>query len=434
MEPTILGGNRVEVRGGTLTVDGAHGASLHIGLEPRTIGRGDGCDIVLDDKQVSKVHAELLATERGVRVRDLGSRNGIFLGTTRIVEAFLTEATTLRCGKSTLSLTPTAPEKVRLADVEEFGALVGTTPSMRLLFARLRKMAPTNLSVLILGETGTGKEVVAQSIHRASKRSSKPFVVVDCSAIPTGLAESTLFGHEKGSFTGATSRHASPFSEADGGTVFLDEIGELPIEVQPKLLRVLAEQRVKSVGSNNYTSVDVRVLAATRRDLAHEINAGGFRSDLYFRLRQEKVELPALRERRDDLRALVHRIMDERGEGAAFRRVPKECFERLARHDWPGNVRELRDVVARGLAYDEKSGPLELSIIDEEHTAAISKQAERGTLRDAYARLEADYYATIHAEMDGNISDMARAADVDRKTVREALRRYHIGNVAKRRR
>src|SRR6185503_20430691 len=175
--------------------------------------------------------------------------------------------------------------------IPSFGPLVAESPGMRAIFERLSKVAATDLTVLITGETGTGKELVAQALHLGSPRAKKPFVVVDCGSIPPTLAEATLFGHERGAFTGAVDRRLSPFQEADGGTLFLDELGELPLEIQPKLLRALAERRIKSVGGSAYKEVDVRLLAATRRDLVRAVNAGTFRSDLYFRVAQVKIEL-----------------------------------------------------------------------------------------------------------------------------------------------
>src|SRR5207237_1190689 len=225
----------------------------------------------------------------------------------------------------------------------EFGPLVGTSPLMRAVFDKLKKAAPTELTCLITGETGSGKELVAQAIHMGSARANKPFVVVDCGAIPATLAESALFGHERGAFTGAVDKRISPFVEADGGTIFLDELGELPVDVQPKLLRALAEQRIKSVGSNSYRPVNVRVIAATRRDLVREVNAGTFRSDLYFRVAQLRIELPALRERTEDIPALVRKMITDLGDPTAYSRITNDSLERLMRHDWPGNVRELRN-------------------------------------------------------------------------------------------
>jgi DNA-binding NtrC family response regulator len=434
MEPTLASRSRVEVRGGTLSLaNGRGGQPIHIGAEPRMVGRNPGCDLVLADKKVSAAHLELSATASGVRVRDLGSKNGTFLGEHRIVEAYLAEESTLRCGDTLLHFSPAEPEQVPISKMGGFGPLVGSSASMRALFEKLRVVAPSNLAVLILGETGAGKELVAQAIHQASDRSKKPFVVVDCGAIPASLAESALFGHERGAFTGAVSKRISPFVEAQGGTIFLDELGELPLEVQPKLLRVLAEQRIKSVGSNVYAEIDVRVVSATRRDILKEVNLGTFRSDLYFRVAQVRAELPPLRERADDVPALVERIMHDLGVGNGYRRITAESLDRAQRYDWPGNVRELRNVVALAMAYD-KGGAIDLAA----HITSIQVGApsnpsahEPRTFEHARRDLERAYFTALHNDCAGNVSEMARRADVDRKTVRECLRRHGIGGKTK---
>ena len=434
MENTIVAKGRLEVRGGTLTVKKGAGnkAHLEIGPEITVIGRNEACDLVLDDKRVSAVHVELVATERGVRVRDLGSRNGTFLGDTRIGEVYLLKPTLFTVGESLLEFSPTTPETVDIPDVAAFGPLVGSSAGMRAVFERCRKAAPTELTVLILGETGCGKELVAQAIHQASNRANKPFVVVDCGAIPPSLAESALFGHERGSFTGAVDKRVSPFVEADGGTIFLDELGELPVDVQPKLLRALAEQRIKSVGSNNYRPVNVRVIAATRRDLVREVNAGTFRSDLYFRVAQLRVELPPLRERLEDIPALVRKMMADIGDTDAYGRITNDSLERLMRHDWPGNVRELRNVVSVALAFG-KEGPLDLA----QHLAPLVASSDstptRGRTfqdakRDVLARFEREYFTALYAECSGNVSEIGRRAAMERAHVRGYLRRHGIGD------
>ena len=434
MDSTIVAKGKFEVRGGKLTITKGKGnrADLEIGADTVVVGRNEACDLVLDDKKVSAVHMELVATERGVRVRDLGSRNGTFVGDTRIGEVYLLKPTVISCGDTILDFAPASPEQVDLPDSAEFGPLVGTGASMRTVFERLRKAAPTELTVLIGGETGTGKELVAQAIHRASARANKPFVVVDCGSIPPSLAESALFGHERGSFTGAVDARKSPFAEADGGTIFLDELGELPVDVQPKLLRALAEQRIKSVGSNSYRPVNVRVIAATRRDLVREVNEGNFRSDLYFRVAQIKVELPALRNRLEDIPALVRRMMVDLGDEAAYGRITNDSLERLMRHDWPGNVRELRNVVAVALAFG-KEGPLDLA----QHLSPLTSTAEstptRGRTfqdakRDVLARFERDYFTALYAECTGNVSEIGRRAAMERAHVRGYLRRHGIGD------
>ncbi len=435
MDSTIVAKGKFEVRGGKLTVTKGKGnkAELEIGADTLVVGRNEACDLVLDDKKVSAVHMELVATERGVRVRDLGSRNGTFVGETRIGEVYLLKPTIIHCGDSVIDFSPASPEQVDVPDIAEFGPLVGTGAAMRTVFERLRKAAPTELTILIGGETGTGKELVAQAIHQASTRANKPFVVVDCGSIPASLAESALFGHERGSFTGAVDKRVSPFAEADGGTIFLDELGELPVDVQPKLLRALAEQRIKSVGSNSYRPVNVRVIAATRRDLVREVNDGNFRSDLYFRVAQIKVELPALRHRLEDIPALVKRMLDDLGDKGAYARIMNDSLERLMRHDWPGNVRELRNVVAVALAFG-KEGPLDIA----QHLAPLTSTAAEATptrgrtfqdaKRDILARFERDYFTALYAECSGNVSEIGRRAAMERAHVRGYLRRHGIGD------
>ena len=246
MDSTIATRARIEVRGGKLTVAKGAGSKkeLDVGTDTVVVGRNEACDLVLDDRKVSAVHMELVATEKGVRLRDLGSRNGTFIGDTRVAEVYLVKHAFVTLGDSMVEFTPSGPSEVDVPDLGGFGPLVGQSPGMRAVFERLKKAAPTDLTVLIGGETGSGKELVAQAIHEASARAHKPFIVVDCGAIPATLAESALFGHERGSFTGAVDKRVSPFVEADGGTIFLDELGELPLDVQPKLLRALAEGRI----------------------------------------------------------------------------------------------------------------------------------------------------------------------------------------------
>jgi DNA-binding NtrC family response regulator len=434
MEATLLGSERIEVRGGTLSVTSgkANVETLTVGAEPCVVGRSPGCQLVLDDKRASATHLEVVATERGVRVRDLGSTNGTYLGDHRIVEAFFAKPATLRCGATVIELKPGKPERVALSKAEQFGRLVGAVPQMRALFERLRVLSPTNLAVLIEGETGTGKELVAGAIHEASDRALKPFVVIDCGAIPPHLAESTLFGHEKGAFTGALSKRASPFVEANGGTIFLDELGELPVEVQPKLLRVLAEQRIKSVGSNTYAPTNVRVIAATRRELLQEINQGTFRSDLYFRIAQARVRVPPLRERTEDIPALIRHMMDAEGKHAAFKRVTPESLERLARHDWPGNVRELFNVVRLALAYDRGEAIDISEHLVEENVGRSDNEGmspgSGGTYTQSKDRHDYAYFLALYGATAGNVSEIARKADLDRATVRTQLHRHKIGS------
>ncbi|MBK8941259.1 MAG: sigma 54-interacting transcriptional regulator [Polyangiaceae bacterium] len=440
LDATVAGSKtRLEVRGGRIRV--AKGEWREVGTEPVIVGRNAACQIVLDDSKVSAVHAEFLATPTGVRLRDLGSRNGTWVGGVRVADVYLSANTKVRVGESELFFEPLRPEKVAIAAIPAFGPLVGAGAPMRAIFDRLAKIAPTDLTVLIQGETGTGKELVAQAIHLASNRAKKPFVVVDCGSIPPTLAEATLFGHERGAYTGAVDKRLSPFEEAHGGTIFLDELGELPLEVQPKLLRALAERRIKSVGGSNYREVDVRVLAATRRDLVRAVNAGTFRSDLYFRVAQVKIEMMALRQRLEDIPVLVRKMLKDLGDESAIERITTITFERLMRHDWPGNVRELRNAVAVAFALASEEEELDIAA----HLGALSESpaatsAGAGTIavafrgrpfqeakRDVLARFERDYFAALADDAKGNVSEMARRAGMERAHVRAYLRRHGIG-------
>lgn len=440
VDRTLLGKPRLSVRGGRLTVASGpsedDAAPLQIGAEPQILGRRHGCHLVLADKKVSATHCEFVATERGVRLRDLGSSNGTFVGSLRVVEALLDEQTTIRCGDTTLEFEPGRPERLVVSKHEKFGPLVGGTTAMRALFERLRVVSPTTVSVLVQGETGTGKELVAQAIHEASDRAARPFVVIDCGAIAANLAESTLFGHERGAFTGAVSRSVSPFVQASGGTVFLDELGELPLDVQPKLLRVLAEQRVKSVGSAQYVPVNVRVVAATRRNLLEDINRGGFRDDLYFRIAQAPVVVPPLRERREDIVPLVKHMMDLAGKAASFKRITSEAIERIERHDWPGNVRELKNLVSVGLAYDRGTGPIDLAAHLHEPMPKARKPRGGALVDRPYvdSKYEHDrvYFSALHEATD-NISEIARRSALNRETVRTYLRTHKLGDYGRER-
>jgi DNA-binding NtrC family response regulator len=445
LDATVAGKNKVEVRGGRIkpakNAGGAGAAWVEIGTEPVVVGRNAACQLVLDDGKVSAVHTELVAAEQGVRVRDLGSRNGTFVGGVRVGEVYLAGPTKLRIGETEIVFEPVLPQRIAVSSVPSFGPMVAVSPMMRAIFERLTKVAPTDLTLLITGETGTGKELVAQAMHKASPRAPKPFVVVDCGSIPPTLAEATLFGHERGAFTGAVDKRPSPFQEADGGTIFLDELGELPPDVQPKLLRALAERRIKPVGGSAYREVDVRVLAATRRDLVRAVNSGTFRSDLYFRIAQVKIELPALRQRLEDIPILVRRMLKDLGDEAAYERIANTTLERLMRHDWPGNVRELRNAVqvAQALAGEGE----ELDIVA--HLGALTESPLAGPIfgggggalgvkgqkfqdakRDVLARFERDYFAALSEEAKGNVSEMARRAGMERAHVRAYLRRHGI--------
>ena len=310
------------------------------------------CGLVLTDTTISRRHLELSPRPDGVALRDLESTNGVYTGGVRVTEALVEGDTVLSLGRT----------KIRIAFADRdlpldggvaggFGELVGRSPAMKALYRVLSYAAPASSNVVLQGETGTGKDVIARSIHAASPRSRGPFVVFDCAAVAPTLIESELFGHARGAFTGARAARAGAFELANGGSVFLDEIGELPLDMQPRLLRVLEAGTVKRVGETGYRRVDVRVIAASHRDLAAEVASGRFRSDLFYRLSVMLVKVPALRERLEDLPLLVEHFVRKLGRPpSAF---PAHVLTRFAARDWPGNVRELRNEVERTLVIPE---------------------------------------------------------------------------------
>jgi DNA-binding NtrC family response regulator len=319
---------------------------------------------------------------------------------------------------------------VPLSPHGEFGSLVGASASMRATFAVLAKASASDATILLEGETGTGKERAAESIHAASPRRDAPFLVIDCSAIPANLLESELFGHEKGAFTGASARRIGVFEEASGGTVFLDEVGELPLDLQPKLLRVLERREVRRVGANAPLAVDVRLVAATNRDLRAEVNAGRFRSDLYFRLAVVKVTLPPLRQRPDDIPVLVERIVRGLGHSEAAARLLTPAFmAALTRASWPGNVRELRNYLERCLVLEDDS-PVEdatdAGAARGEGAAIDASKTYADARRIALDDFERRYAQALLALHQGKVAAAARAADMDRVYLYKLLHKHGL--------
>lgn len=407
------------------------------------IGSMPDNDIQLDDPILSRYHAELFVDhDGGVLLRDLDSTNGTHVDGYRIREIYLKPGTIFRAGSTRIRFQP-ASETLEIypSKQEQMGGLVGRSLKMREVFGLLEKIAPTDVTILIQGETGTGKELVARAIHDYSRRSKKPFIVFDCGAVPESLIESELFGHEKGSFTGASAARPGVFEAARGGTVFLDEIGELSLEMQPKLLRVLEQREVRRVGSNRTQKIDVRVVAATNRDLRQEVQGGRFREDLFYRLAVVPVTLPALRDRKDDIPLLVkhflRRTAQTQGYGdSRFTNISPEIEARLMPHDWPGNVRELVNVVERALSLAE--GP-ELKVLDlpdylrdEEdddnttHVPIHKNMPFKDAKEQVIERFESEYLVDLLKRNQYNISQAAREAEMDRKSISRLLKKHDI--------
>jgi transcriptional regulator with GAF, ATPase, and Fis domain len=338
----------------SLTVDREAGKpaarSILFGGDFCRVGTHSSNDVVLQDPAVSRFHCRLVREEGAWRLRDWGSLNGTRLEGVRIRDADLPAEATLSLGDSIVRVSAVAPtEQAVVPMLPAFGQLAGASVAMRKLFALLEKIGPSDINVLIEGESGTGKELVANEIVQRSPRVDKPFIVVDCGAISPSLVESELFGHVRGSFTGADRDRVGAFEAADGGTVFLDEVGELPLELQPKLLRAIEAREIRRLGETRPRKVNVRVVSATNRNLEREVNRGRFREDLYFRLAVMNVHVPPLRERLDDLFILVRGFLQALGVPDEERLFTQPVLSEMARHDWPGNVRELRNYVERSV-------------------------------------------------------------------------------------
>jgi two-component system, NtrC family, response regulator GlrR len=412
------------------------GAETISSAEKLTIGSAPGNDLVLADPTVSRFHAELVREKGGYRLRDLDSTNGTKVDHVRITEAFVEDGCTLVFGNTSVRFSLVAGQDVvPLHPEPRFGRLVGDSAVMRALFARLARLAATDATVLIEGESGTGKELVAEALHQQSPRASGPFVVVDCGSIPAELVESELFGHEKGAFTGATHDRRGAFEAAHGGTLFLDEIGELPLAVQPRLLRALERRQVKRVGSDAFRSVDVRFVAATHRDLRGAVNRGEFREDLYFRLAVGMVRVPPLRAHLEDLPQLLQHLWEETFRTLGLPPRPytspsSETLRQLSSVPWRGNVRELRNFVERSVAM---SGALDTSFAQgASQESAPGMPTVRVDLPYKEAKeawldhFEAAYLRHRLNAAGGNVSQMAREAEVDRAHVIKLLRKHAV--------
>ncbi|WP_437677493.1 sigma 54-interacting transcriptional regulator [Sorangium sp. So ce131] len=401
------------------------------------IGTAPGNQLILSDRAVSRHHCVIAVTPKGFQLRDLGSKNGTTLAGFRVEAAYLQPGATLGVGQSTLRFEPLAEEiREPLVDEDRHGRVLGQSTAMRRIFAALPRIAASDSTVLIEGETGTGKGLLAEAIHESSPRAGGPFVVIDCGSIPPTLIEAELFGHAKGAFTGAQAARAGAFEAARGGTVLLDEMGELPLDMQPKLLRVLEERQIRRIGTVEPTKLDIRVIATTNRDLRQEVNRGNFRSDLYYRLNIVRLRVPALRERPDDIALLTAHFYRQFAQGPD-QSPPGELLEAFMRQDWPGNVRELRGAVERAvLMIDpalfreavmggpeplEGSSPALDALRDDELSLSFREAKER-----AVARWERAYLTALVRANGGNLSRAARAARMDRSHLRELLQRHGV--------
>jgi transcriptional regulator with GAF, ATPase, and Fis domain len=413
------------------------GRSILLKPYPLRVGKDPSCDLVLSDATVSAVHLDIIYGDGAVTVRDLGSRNGSFYAGARFETLQAGRSATITIGKTQLQIElADAPPPMPASPRTELHGLIGRSEVMRRVFTLLERAAASDVTVLVEGETGTGKELAAAALHALSRRRGGPFVVCDLASLPGTLAESELFGHVRGAFTGADRDRVGAFELAHGGTVFLDEIGELPIEVQPRLLRVLQERQVRRIGASEYRKVDVRVVAATNRDLGDEVRAGRFRADLYHRLSTVAIHLPALRDRPDDVPALAEHFLRTATE-AAGRPTPaldRDFLDSLAAHDWPGNIRELRNVLERAVAL---SGPETTFAypavglpVGGGSTAAAGAIDPAVPFHEAKAFLidtwERQYLAALLAASDRSIKGAARRSGLHRAHLHRLLKKHGL--------
>jgi DNA-binding NtrC family response regulator len=389
--------------------------------QPVRVGTAEGNDLRLTDPTVSRVHVAVVPHAEGVRIRDLGSTNGTFVDGVRVRDGYIGPGNLVRLGDSTLRAEQAQePLQIELSPHDRLGELVGGSPAMRRVYAMIERVGPTNTTVLVQGETGTGKELVARAVHDRSPRRAGRFLAIDCGAIPETLIESELFGHVRGAFSGAVGDRVGAFEEADGGTLFFDEVGELTAPMQRKLLRALESREIRRVGESRERKVDVRVIAATHRPLAIATNEGLFREDLYFRLAVVTIELPPLRARREDIAVIAQHFLDRLTGGTE--RVTPELAAALVGRSWSGNVRELRNFLERRVSLGVRPAPPPPAVAPSADTSWVRvdlpfKEAQANVLE----RFEATYLRALLERSENNVTRAAQLAGVSRRFMQRRM-------------
>jgi transcriptional regulator with PAS, ATPase and Fis domain len=392
-----------------------------------TVGNDASVDLRLSDDTVSRFHAELRLMAEGVLVVDLGSTNGTRIGKTLIESALVQPGGTVRFGRTKARIVA-EDEPVEIEKTEKFGAFLTLNATLEKTLAQLSRAAESDATILIEGETGTGKELLARAVHDHSPRNAGPFIVVDCGAVTDSLLESELFGHVKGSFTGAVADREGALEAAHRGTVFLDEFGELPVALQPKLLRVLEARTIRRIGETKERAIDVRFVAATNRNLEKEMKAGAFRPDLFYRVAVVRARVPPLRERREDLPLLAHHFASSLSDGRVC--LAEETIRALQNYDWPGNVRELRNVIERAIALSRREVITPPDLFDSDRVEEPRPPMAQEPYHDAKERLIADferrYVSALLARHHGKVALAAQEAGLSRPALYALMRRTGI--------
>jgi len=394
------------------------------------VGTSAECDLILTDGAVSRKHFELVPEENGFLLRDLGSKNGTFSGTLRLRQATLVGSEEIRLGLTRIRLNlQDSHVDFPLSGKTAFGNLMGRSVAMRQVFAVLERAAGSDAVVLLEGESGTGKDLAAEAIHATSARAEKPFVVVDCGAMSPNLVGSELFGHHKGAFTGADQDRPGAFESGNGGTVFLDEIGELDRPLQQQLLHVLEKREVKRLGENQYRPVDIRLVAATNRDLSADVQDGRFREDLFFRLGVVRLRMPPLRDRQEDIAMMARNFVQKlRPELDPLEIISESVLAMFMNHNWPGNVRELRNVVERLLLFPEN--PLaaipQTQVKPQDSTQSIMSLPFHEARDRWNEQFEKVYLTTVLDGCGGVVVRAAERAGIPRQTFHRLLTKHRL--------
>jgi len=423
-----------------IVIDGAQ-AGMELPLAESKeikIGTSRDNDLVLSDSSISRHHAIVVPQASGPPLlRDLDSTNGTFVGGCRVKETFLSPQNLVQLGRTTLKLEVKSKRFFVLPSTEIFfGPLLGQSLAMRQVFGILIRIAPTDATVLVNGPTGTGKELVARALHENSPRKDKPIVVLDCSALDRDLVSSELFGHEPGAFTGASSKRVGAFEAAHGGTIFIDEIGELPLDLQPKLLRALEQRQIKRLGGNETIDFDARVVAATHRDLKKMVEEGKFREDLFYRLSQVTVQLPPLAQRKEDIPLLASCFLESMGDRTPARKLSPEVQAILETQPFKGNVRELRNIIERAayMASDETLQLKDLLLLEATGSgipglAEAHENTSRAILDDtprSLAEVERDAIVVALRANKFNKTRTAKVLGIALNTLKKKIQDYEI--------